>query len=171
MEVVELWPQKNKLFVLNVKVEIPVKKKIAKMYYYWIRAIGNGGAQGAPPVFWETDTKSPSKFPPDTTFVHPLILAPCFDPVCSPQYELVFLFLSVLRIPMIKEGAWRSQRPLGRPDVLSQIWKTNATPMEWKLHLFPFVRLASRTTLSQNVISIPLSCIWDKVVLEDLALA
>ena len=32
MEVVDLCPLKNKLFVMNVKVEIPVKKKIAKMY-------------------------------------------------------------------------------------------------------------------------------------------
>ena len=39
------------------------------MSYYRHRAVGNGGAYGAPPVFWETDPKRPTKVDLDTTFV------------------------------------------------------------------------------------------------------
>ena len=35
MEVIDLCPLKNKLFVMNVKVEIPVKKKLLKCIAYF----------------------------------------------------------------------------------------------------------------------------------------
>ena len=35
MELVDLCPLKNKLFVMNVKVEIPVKKKLLKCIAYF----------------------------------------------------------------------------------------------------------------------------------------